>query len=306
MSTVSLKKAAHSDRRSWSFWLGREGVLGYLFTGPAVVVLLALIAYPFVLALWLSLTNKNVGRPGAFVGLDNFTFLLGDSMFRQTAYNTFFYTGFAVLFKVLLGVIMALVLNQKFRGNNFFRGMLLLPWIIPASLSTLAWLWVFDSLHGVLNWALLGLHITDHAVLWLGKPNLARFSTIVVNIWRGTPFFGIAFLAGLQSISEELFDAAKIDGADAWQSFRFVTLPLLQPVLIVVTLFSIVQTLADFQIVYILTRGGPANATHLFGTLAFQTAFSYGRMGMGAAIALFIFPALAILVVFELRRLRED
>lgn len=306
MSTVSLKKAARSNGRSWSFWLEREGVLGYLFSGPAVLVLLALIAYPFVLALWLSLTNKNVGRPGEFTGLDNFIFLLSDSIFRQTAYNTFIYTGFAVLFKVVIGVTMALVLNQKFRGNNFFRGMLLLPWIIPASLSTLAWLWVFDSLHGVLNWALLGLHIMDQPVQWLGQPNLARFSTIVVNIWRGTPFFGIAFLAGLQSISEELFDAAKIDGADAWQSFRFVTLPLLQPVLIVVTLFSIVQTLADFQIVYILTRGGPANATHLFGTLAFQTAFSYGRMGMGAAIALFIFPALAILVVFELQRLRED
>ncbi len=160
-------------------------------------------------------------------------------------------------------------------------------------------------MHGVLNWALLGLHIVKVPINWLGDPILAKMATIVVNIWRGTPFFGIAFLAGLQSISEELLDAARVDGASAWQSFWYVTMPLLKPVLVVVTLFSVVQTLADFQIVYVLTRGGPVNSTHLFGTLAFQTAFQTGRMGLGAAISLFIFPALAVLVFFELRRLRE-
>jgi multiple sugar transport system permease protein len=303
---AAAKEEGTQDARKSRFdWLEREGPLGYALTAPTVIILLLLIAYPFVLALWLSMTNKLVGQPGTFVGLKNFIFLLDDQVFRQTAGNTLIYTGAAVFFKVVLGVALALVLKQNFRGNFLVRGLLLLPWIVPASLSTLAWLWVFDSLHGVLNWALVGLNIVKVPVNWLGDPTLAKIATIVVNIWRGTPFFGIAFLAGLQSISEELFDAAKVDGANAWHSFWKVTLPLLQPVLVVVTIFSIVQTLADFQIVYVLTRGGPVNATHLFGTLAFQTAFQTGRMGLGAAISLFVFPALAILVIFELRRLRE-
>jgi multiple sugar transport system permease protein len=300
------QKGIRYIRESWSSWIERESTLGYLLVAPAVLVLAGLIAYPFVLSLWLSLTDKLVGQPGSFVGLRNFAFVLRDQVFIQTVGNTLIYTGFAVAFKMVLGVILALVLNQKFRGNYLARGLLLLPWIVPSSLSSLAWLWVFDPLHGVLNWALLELHIVKVPLQWLAKPLLAKIATIVVNIWRGTPFFGITFLAGLQSISEELFDAAKVDGATGWQSFWYVTVPLLKPVLLVATLFSVVQTLADFQIVYVLTRGGPVNSTHLFGTLAFQTAFLTGRMGLGAAMALFIFPALAVLVFFELRRLREE
>lgn len=304
-ATISTKEQV-LKRRNVGLQLGRESVAGYLFVLPVCVFLVALIGYPFVLALWLSLTNKLVGHEGVFVGLRNFAFLLQDQVFRQTVFNTFFYTGTAVFFKLVLGLIMALVLNQTFRGRDLTRGLLLLPWIVPASLSTLAWLWIFDPLHGVLNWALTQLHLIQTPIQWLGNPWLARLATIVVNIWRGTPFFGIALLAGLQTIPAELYDAARVDGATGWQMFWRITLPLLQPVLAVVTLFSIVQTLADFQIVYVLTRGGPANATHLFGTLAFQTAFSYGRIGQGAAIALFIFPALVVLVFFELRRLREE
>lgn len=304
-AAAAKEKGIRDAQKSRFAWLEREGPLGYILTAPTVLILLLLIIYPFGLALWLSMTNKLVGQPGTFVGLKNFIFLLDDQVFRQTVGNTLIYTGAAVVFKVVLGVALAMVLKQRFPGNFLVRGLLLLPWIVPASLSTLAWLWVFDSLHGVLNWALLGLHIVKMPVNWLGDPTLAKIATIVVNIWRGTPFFGIAFLAGLQSISEELFDAAKVDGANAWHCFWKVTLPLLQPVLVVVTIFSIVQTIADFQIVYVLTRGGPVNATHLFGTLAFQTAFQTGRMGVGAAISLFVFPALAILVIFELRRLRE-
>ncbi|MFB0546461.1 MAG: carbohydrate ABC transporter permease [Anaerolineae bacterium] len=303
---AALGQRVKSVSGTWRNWVEREGVLGYLLTSPALIVLIALIGYPFFVAIWLSLTNKTVGVPGEYVGLRNFRFLLNDEVFIQTAVNTFIYTGSAVLFKLLLGLALALVLNQTFLARNLFRGLLLLPWIIPSALSTLAWLWMFDALHGVINWALFELHLIRIPINWLGDPTLAKVATIVVNIWRGTPFFGISILAGLQSIPEEFYDAARTDGANPWQAFRFITVPMLNPILMVVTLFSLVQTFADFQIVYILTHGGPANSTHLFGTLSFQTALLNGRLGTGAAISLFIFPALAFLVFFELRRLREE
>jgi multiple sugar transport system permease protein len=211
-----------------------------------------------------------------------------------------------VFFKLVLGLVMALVLDEVKFFKNFFRGILLLPWIVPTSLSALGWLWMFDSQFSVLNRLLLDWGLISEKIIWLGTPATAMFSVQLVNIWRGIPFFGISLLAGLQAIPQELYEAADIDGASAWSKFWNVTFPLLMPVTAVVTLFSIVQTFADFQIVYVLTRGGPVNSTHLFATLTHQTAILAGRLGEGAAVSLFMFPVLVIAVVLQLRYLQKD
>jgi multiple sugar transport system permease protein len=289
-------------------WLDRESVLGPAMVAPAAILLLVLIAYPFCVAIWLSLTDRLIARSdtGSFIGLANYIKLLKDSIFRQTAANTFNYALVSVFFKLVLGMWMALVLDQVKVFKNFFRGILLLPWIVPTSLSALGWLWMFDSQFSVINRILLDLGLIDGKIVWLGKPMTAMLSVQMVNIWRGVPFFGISLLAGLQAIPQDLYEAAEMDGANAWHRFWKVTVPLLMPVIAVVTLFSIVQTFADFQIVYVLTRGGPMNSTHLFATLTHQVAILSGKLGEGAAVSLFIFPVLALAVILQLRYLQKQ
>jgi multiple sugar transport system permease protein len=302
------------ERRSawqrFSSWLDRERVLGPVMVAPAVILLLVLIAYPFVVALYLSMTDRVLAKAdsGMFVGLANFAKLLSDSIFRQTVVNTFSFAIVSVFFKLVFGMLMALVLNEVKFMKNFFRGILLLPWIVPTSLSALGWLWMFDSQYSILNRILISLGLITPAqkIIWLGTPALAMFSVQLVNIWRGIPFFGISLLAGMQAIPEDLYEAAQVDGANAWDRFWHVTIPQLMPITAVVTLFSIVQTFADFQIVYVLTRGGPMNSTHLFATLAHQQAILGGKLGEGAAISLFLFPMLLIAVVLQLRYLQRE
>jgi multiple sugar transport system permease protein len=254
------------------------------------------------------MTDRLIARSdtGLFIGLANYVNLLHDSIFRQTAINTFNFALTSVFFKLVLGMLMALVLDEVKVFKNLLRGLMLLPWIVPTSLSALGWLWMFDSQFSILNRILLGLGIIDEKVIWLGMPATAMFSVQLVNIWRGIPFFGISLLAGMQSIPQDLYEAAEIDGANGWQKFWAITTPLLMPVTAVVTLFSIVQTFADFQIVYILTRGGPVNSTHLFATLTHQTAILSGKLGEGAAISLFMFPVLMIAVIVQLRYLQRQ
>lgn len=290
-------------------WVNRESVLGPVLVAPAVIILLILIAYPFCVAIWLAMTDRVIARSdtGNFIGFANFAKLFKDSIFQRTTINTFNYALVSVFFKFVLGLLMALVLDEVKIFKNFFRGLLLLPWIVPTSLSALGWLWMFDSQFSVINRILLDLGLIKEKIIWLGTPFTAMLSIQIVNIWRGIPFFGISLLAGLQAIPQELYEAAEIDGASAWGRFWHVTFPLLRPVTSVVTLFSIVQTFADFQIVYVLTRGGPVNSTHLFATLTHQTAIIAGKLGEGAAISLFMFPVLVIAVVLQLRYLqRED
>lgn len=292
----------------FSVWFNQEKVLGPALVAPAVLILLLLIAYPFCVAIWLSLTDKIIARSdtGNIVWFANFAKLFKDSIFQQTTINTFNYALVSVFFKLVLGLLMALVLDEVRIFKNFFRGILLLPWIVPTSLSALGFLWMFDSQFSILNRFLLDWGWIDEKIIWLGTPSTAMFSVQMVNIWRGIPFFGISLLAGLQSIPQELYEAADIDGASAWSKFWNVTFPLLMPVTAVVTLFSIVQTFADFQIVYVLTRGGPINSTHLFATLTHQTAILAGRLGEGAAVSLFMFPVLVIAVVLQLRYLQKQ
>jgi multiple sugar transport system permease protein len=283
-----------------------EALTGYFLISPAVFLMLVLLAYPFVLAVWISLTDRVLGEGGKFIGLTNFVKLLGDSLFQQTVWNSFVYTVATVALKMVLGVILALILNQEMPFRNLIRGALLLPWIVPTSLSVLTWLWMFDSLFSVVNYILLGLGLISRKVPWLGDPFWAMVSVVIVNTWRGLPFFAVSFLAGLMTIPRELYEAAEVDGAKSFRQFWNITLPLLQPVIAVVVLFSTIWTFADFQIVYILTHGGPINATQIFATMAYDVALVAGRIGEGSAISLFLFPALLIVIILMLRYLRRD
>jgi multiple sugar transport system permease protein len=305
-----MASIAAADRRPVDSWLRRflkpEALTGYFLISPAVFLLLVLLAYPFVLAVYISLTDRILGEPGRFIGLTNFLKLLQDSLFRQTVWNSFVYTIATVALKMFLGIILALLLNQEMRCRNLVRGALLLPWIVPTSLSVLTWLWMFDSLFSVVNYILLGLGLISKKVPWLGDPFWAMTSVIIVNTWRGLPFFAVSFLAGLMTIPRELYEAAEVDGALRFRQFWHITLPLLQPVIAVVVLFSTIWTFADFQIVYILTHGGPINATQIFATMAYDVALVAGRIGEGSAISLFLFPALLVVIILMLKYLRRE
>jgi multiple sugar transport system permease protein len=287
-------------------FLDREGVFSWLMLAPGVFFLLAFVAYPFFYGIYLSMAERRVAQAGTFVGLSNFVAMTHDAVFWQVTRNTFLYTVVATLLKMVGGLAMALVINQKFRGRNLARAFLLLPFIVPTVLSTVAWMWILDPTFSVVNWTLVNSGLVTQRLSWLGNANLAMASIIVVNTWRGLPFYGITLLAGLQTISPDLYEAASIDGAGVVQRFRYITLPVLKPILVIVTMFSIIFTFSDFQLPYVLTHGGPANATHLFATYAFDIGMSAGVLGMGAAVALAMLPPLALLIVALTLYLRRE
>jgi multiple sugar transport system permease protein len=282
-----------------------ERWLAAVLLAPTAVLLGLFIAYPFVEGVRLALSDARVGDAGHFVGLANFVTLWHDNIFWTAVWNTFWYTGVTTTFKLGLGLWLAMLLNRHFRGKAIVRAFILLPFIIPTVLSTFAWKWMFDPTFSVINWTLFQLGLIHVRINWLGDPDLAMASIIVVNIWRGVPFFAISLLAGLQTISPELNEAAAIDGARPWNRFWYVTWPLLLPVTMVVMLFSVIQTFADFQLVYVMTGGGPANATHLFATYAYQIGIVSGLLSQGAAVSLAMFPFLFIIVVIQLLYIRR-
>ncbi len=281
-------------------WLENRTVLGLLFMIPAALVLLVFLTYPLGLGTWLGFTDTKIGRGGEWVGLDNYIFLWGDSVTRLALFNTIFYTVIASVFKFALGLWLALLLNKHLPIKAFFRAVVLLPYIVPTALSAIAFWWIYDSQFSIVSWALVKMGVIDRYIDFLGNPWNARFSTIAANIWRGVPFVAITLLAGLQTISPSYYEAASLDGATPWQQFRHVTLPLLTPIIAVVMTFSVLFTFTDFQLIYVLTRGGPLNATHLMATLSFQRAIPGGALGEGAAIATAMVPFLlaAILVSY--------
>jgi len=284
-----------------------ERLLAVMLLLPTVVLLGLFIAYPFVRGILLSVTDTRVGIPGHYVGLANFERLWSDPIFRLVVWNTCWYTLITTIFKLALGLWLALLLNRSFKFKAFTRAFILLPFIIPTVLSTFAWKWMFDPTFSVLNWMLFKIGIIGKSggLNWLGDGDLAMWSIIIVNIWRGVPFFAISLLAGLQTISPDLNEAAAIDGAKPWQRFIHITWPLLLPVTMVVVLFSVIQTFADFQIVYVMTGGGPANATHLFATYAYQLGVGTGLLSQGAAISLAMFPILFAIVIVQLLYIRR-
>jgi multiple sugar transport system permease protein len=297
--------APGAKRGAISTLLEDERWLALVLFVPTIVLLGLFIAYPFVEGVLLSVTNSTVGVHGEFVGLRNFEKIWYDGIFRTAVWNTFLYTGVTTVFKLALGLWLALLLNRHFRGKAFTRAFILLPFIIPTVLSTFAWKWMFDPTFSVINWLLYHLGIIHQRINWLGDPNLALISVMVVNIWRGVPFYAISLLAGLQTISPELHEAAAIDGATPRQRFWHITWPLLLPVTMVVVLFSVIQTFADFQLVYVMTGGGPANATQLFATYAYQLGIGTGLLSEGAAISLAMFPFLFLIVVVQLLYIRR-
>lgn len=282
----------------------REARLAYILIAPAVLFLAIFVAYPFGMALWMSLTNKRLGLPGTFVGLGNYLRLLDDDIFRQTAWNAVLYTGVAVGIKTVAGLALAMGLAKLTRGAQLIRAIVLLPWVIPISLSALAWWWMYDPLYSVFNWGLNLIGI--HKIPWLSNPFWARVAIITTNIWRGLPFYGLCILAGLLAIPRELYEAAETDGAGRLATFWYVTLPLLRPVLGTVILYSVVMTISDFETIYLITRGGPRNTTHLFSTLAYQVGLVGTEIGLGAAIVLFIFPVLAVAAFLLIRLVRQS
>ena len=286
--------------------LENHHALGVMMVTPALLILAIFLAYPFGLGVWLSFTNATIGQAGRFVGLGNFRYLLGDSVFRVVVLNTTLYAVAAVVCKLVLGFLLALLVNREFRGKRIVRAIMLLPWIVPTSLSALVFYWIYDPTFSVITWALRRIGLLHGFINYLGDPNLARASLIAANIWRGIPFFAIGLLAGLQTVSPTLYEAAAIDGAGPWQKFWFVTWPVLLPLTVVVTVFSTIMTVGDFQLIWIITHGGPANATHLFGTLAYQRAIQGGFIGEGAAISAFVLPVLVGAVMVSFHFLRRD
>jgi multiple sugar transport system permease protein len=306
--TTALGSAPPQDSilKKVHFFFQREQVMGYTLIAPAFLLLGVLVAWPFGMALYFSVTDSWVGQPGSFIGLRNFWKLLHDGIFLQALRNSFEFTFAAVFCKTILGMALALLLFRTVKFKKWVRGAVLLPWVIPTALSTLGWWWMFDSLYSVVNWTLIHLGIMQVGPNWLGTPYLAKSVVILVNIWRGLPFFAITLLAGLVSIPQELYEAAKTDGAGPVARLWYITLPMLKPVLVIVVLFSTIFTFSDFNIVYVLTRGGPINSTHLFATLANQIGLQSGKIGEGAAVSLYMFPILVMVVYFQLRLIRKE
>ena len=273
---------------------------------PASVLLGGLLAIPLALGVLLGFKDATIGEPGSYIGLENYRYLLTDPVFRITALNTALYTLVTVAFKLFLGLWLALVLNRRFAGYRFWRSVLLLPYVVPTVLSAFAWWWILDPQFSFVSWLLVRLGIVDRHVDFLGDAWLARGSLMVANIWRGIPFFAVGYLAGLQAIPTELHEAASIDGASDWQIFWQITWILLLPLTTILTIFSAIFTFTDFQLIWTITRGGPANATHLFVTLAYQRAIPGGALGEGAAIAGFTLPFLALLAWGALGALRRQ
>ena len=273
--------------------------LGLVFMAPATILLVLFLTYPLGLGVWLGFTDTKIGRGGEFIGLENYEFLWEDSVTRLALFNTIFYTFIASVLKFFLGLWLAVLLNEKLPFKTFFRSVILLPYIVPTALSALAFWWLYDAQFSIISWVLIKMGWIDHYIDFLGDPWNARFSVLAANVWRGVPFVAITLLAGLQTISPSLYEAAAIDGATAWQRFKHITLPLLTPMIAVVMTFSVLFTFTDFQLIYVITRGGPLNATHLMATLSFQRAISGGALGEGAAIAIAMVPFLLAAILFS-------
>jgi len=276
-----------------------RNALGLMFMIPAAVILIVFLTYPLGLGIWLGFTDTKIGRGGEWIGLENYIYLWDDSVTRLALFNTMFYTVVASVIKFFLGLWLAILLNERIPYKTFFRSVILLPYIVPTALSALAFWWLYDAQFSIISWALLKMGLIDHYIDFLGDPWNARFSTIAANIWRGVPFVAITLLAGLQTISPSLYEACAIDGATGFQKFRHITLPLLTPIIAVVMTFSVLFTFTDFQLIYVLTRGGPLNNTHLMATLSFQRAISGGALGEGAAIAIAMVPFLLAAILFS-------
>jgi multiple sugar transport system permease protein len=296
MSTLQTSvpvRAAGADTPSlWARLRANRNWNALWFMLPAAAFLILFLAYPLGLGIWMSFTDERIGRTGVFVGLDNYAWLWGDAIFWLAVFNTVLYTVVASAIKFAVGLYLALLLNRNMPFKAIIRSIVLIPFIVPTVLSAIAFWWIYDAQFSIISWSLIKLGWIDHNIDFLGDPDMARASVIFANIWRGVPFVAITLLAGLQTVSPSLYEAATLDGATSWQRFRYITYPLLTPIIAVVMTFSVLFTFTDFQLIWALTRGGPVNATHLMATLSYQRGILSGRLGEGAAIATAMIPFL--------------
>lgn len=297
--TAAARARRGGAMRPRRFYLDRS-TLALLLCMPLILIIAGLVVYPFVYSIYLSMLNK---AEDAFVGLGNYLFLFDRNTFWMVVEQSVLFTLSAVFFKAVIGLISAhLIHNVSERGQRVLRGLCLVPWVIPPALSTLGWWWLFDPTYSAINYAITGLGFSE--IPFLSAPGWARFSVILVNVWYGAPFFLIMYLAALKSIPDELYDAAKVDGATASQRLLYVTLPMMRNIIAITMLFSIIVTFANFDIVQVLTQGGPRNTTHMFATYAFDLGIRSGDIPLGAAVSLFMFPILAIFAFLILRDVR--
>jgi multiple sugar transport system permease protein len=286
---VSLWRRLKVNRNWLAFW----------FMLPAMAFLILFLAYPLGLGIWISFTDAKIGRAGEFIGLENYEWLQGDAVFWLSVFNTLLYTSVASTIKFAIGLYLALLLNENMPFKAALRALVLIPFIVPTVLSALAFWWIFDAQFSIISWSLIKLGVITQNINFLGEANWARFCVIFANIWRGVPFVAITLLAGLQTVSPSLYEAATLDGASSWQMFRHITYPLLTPIIAVVMTFSVLFTFTDFQLIWAMTRGGPVNATHLMATLSYQRAILGGSLGEGAAISNAMIPFLLAAIMMS-------
>jgi multiple sugar transport system permease protein len=301
---TSVTMAEWTRTRRQPSWLVRlfdwKPFLVFACLLPACGLLIVFLTYPLGLGVWLAFTDTKIGRAGEWVGLENFEYLLSDPQFWSAVFFSVFYTSVATFGKFALGLWLALLLNNHVPFKSLLRAIILLPWIVPTVLSAIAFWWIYDPQFSIVSYVLVDvLHLRTTYIDFLGTTWHARWSLIAANIWRGIPFVAISLLAGLQTISPSLYEAALLDGSTPWQRFRFITFPLLMPILAIVMTFSIIFTFTDFQLVYAITRGGPMNTTQLMATLAFQRGIAGGELGEGAAIAVAMIPFLVFATLFS-------
>jgi multiple sugar transport system permease protein len=307
--TASMTVTAAGTRRWPPPSLERPSMLGPILVAPAILYIVLLVGYPFLLAVYLAMSDANVATVGLgnFVGFDNFVSLFQAPQFLIALRNTIMFTAVSAVFKGLFGTTLAFLLAESVPGTRVFRFIILLPWTVPIVLSSIAWKWMFDTQYSIINWVghAAGLLRPGVNPNWLGDPTLAIISIIAVNVWRGFPFAAVILLAGMTSVSSDVLDSAKVDGAGPIVRFRKIIVPMIAPVLFVGGLYDLVFTLNDMTIVYLLTRGGPGDVTHVLSSYAFLVGVQSGALGRGAAIALLLFPILLVIVFFALRSLKR-
>ncbi|MDP3258429.1 MAG: sugar ABC transporter permease [Bosea sp. (in: a-proteobacteria)] len=293
--------AAQPETTAWTRLMVNRNWLGFWFMVPTMIFLLFFLAWPLILGMWMSMTDMRIGRGGVFIGLENYQYLLEDRDFLNATGFTLAYTAVASVVKFAVGLYLAILLNNHMPLKAFIRAIVLIPFIVPTVLSAVAFWWIFDTQFSIFTWLLqkAGFLAKGQYINWLGDPFLAQCSVIFANIWRGIPFIAITLLAGLQTVSPSLYEAATLDGASGWQRFRFVTYPLLTPIIAVVMTFSVLFTFTDFQLIWAMTRGGPVNATQLMATLSYQRGILGGRLGEGAAIATAMVPFLLAAIMIS-------
>ncbi len=289
---------SHSQTRT-------DRMLGLILMIPVAVIIVGIMGIPLVKAIYLSFTDKTVGQPETFIGLENYFTLFSDPTYWQVIRNTFIYTAGSVGLKLLFGVILAVILNKKFIGCGFFRTVLLIPWALPGTVAATTWRWMFDSTYGIINSLLLSWGVISVPIAWLSDPKLTLYTAMIVNIWRGVPFFIFSLLGALQTIDNQMYEAAYLDGAGTLSQFWFITLPSIYPVLKITTLLSAIWTFNDFENVYLVTGGGPVYASSVISTYTYDLAFIQNSFGQSLSAAVSIIPVLLLIIIISQRSMKE-